>query len=128
MAWHLLELFYAQVGHTLAGRTAGLTTVAAGDIGALGYYSRARILDTIGLVSPEAARYYPLDESLYVINYAIAPELILDARPEYVVLLEAYGRAGLLKDERFLAAYTLDEKLATDIYGSDGLLVYRRVQ
>jgi hypothetical protein len=128
MAWHLLELHYEQVGHALAGRTAGQTTVAAGDIGALGYYSRARILDTIGLVSPEAARYYPLDESLYVINYAISPALIMDARPEYVVLLEAYGRAGLLQDERFLAAYTLDEKIETDIYGSDGMLVYQRVQ
>jgi hypothetical protein len=126
MAWHLLELYYEQVGHDLAGRTAGLTTVAAGDVGALGYHSRARILDTVGLVSPEAAAYYPLDETLYVINYAIAPDLIVEAAPEYVVLLEAYGRAGLLRDERFVAAYTLDQKVETDIYGSDGLLVFRR--
>jgi hypothetical protein len=126
MAWHLLELYYTQVGRSLNSRTAGLATVAAGDVGALGYYSGARILDTVGLVSPEAARYYPLDSAVYVINYAIAPDLILDARPDYVVMLEAYGRAGLLKDPRFLSAYTLDEKIDTDIYGSDGLLVYRR--
>ena len=66
------------------------------------------------------------DEALYVISYAIAPDLIVDAAPEYVVLLEVYGRNGLLRDERFLAAYALDSKLETDIYGSDGLLVYRR--
>jgi hypothetical protein len=127
MAWHLLELYYTQVGQALASRTAGLATVAAGDVGALGYYSGARILDTVGLVSPQATRYYPLDASLYVISYAIAPDLIVDTQPDYVVLLEVYGRAGLLQDQRFLSAYTLEEKLETDIYGSDGLLVYRRV-
>ncbi len=127
MAWHLLELVYEQVGHDLAGRTTAQTTVAAGDIGALGYYSRARILDTVGLISPQAAGYYPLDEALYVISYAIAPDLIVEAAPEYVVLLEVYGRAGLLQDERFQAAYALDQKIETDIYGSDGLLVYRRI-
>ncbi len=129
MAWHLLELYYAEVGHALAGRTAGLATVAAGDVGALGYYSRARILDTVGLVSPQASSYYPLDPSLYVAgnNYAIAPALIFDIAPDYVVMLEVYGRAGLLLDERFKDAYTLDWKIETDIYGSDGLLVYRRV-
>ena len=128
MAWHLLELYYTEVGHTLAGRTGGLVTVAAGDVGALGYYSGARIIDTVGLVSPQASPYYPLDPALYVAgnNYAIAPELIFDTAPDYVVLLEVYGRAGLLRDPRFTDAYALDWKIETDIYGSDGLLVYRR--
>ena len=40
----LLELVYEQVGRGLAGRSSAQTTVAAGDIGALGYYSRARNL------------------------------------------------------------------------------------
>jgi hypothetical protein len=127
MAWHQLELLYEDVGRDLAAQ--GVTTqtvVAAGDVGALGFYSNAHILDTVGLMSPEASAYYPLDPKLYVINYAVAPQLFLDYRPDYVVLLEVYGRAGLFKDERFLNEYTLVRKIETDIYGSNGLLIWQR--
>lgn len=127
MAWHQLELLYEEVGRDLAAR--GVTTqtvVAAGDVGALGFYSNARILDTVGLMSPEASAYYPLEPELYVINYAVAPQLFLDYQPDYVVLLEVYGRKGLFINEEFLKAYTLIQKIETDIYGSDGLLVWQR--
>lgn len=127
MAWHQLELLYEQVGRDLAERGATpQTVVAAGDVGALGYYSNARILDTVGLMSPEASAYYPLDPALYVINYAVAPHFILDYQPDYVVVLEVYGRKGLFVHEDFLRAYTLIQKIETDIYGSDGLLVWQR--
>ena len=125
-AWHQLELYYTQVGQSLAPRVNAQTVIAAGDVGALGYFSGARILDTVGLMSPEAVPYYPLDPALYAIVYAIPPQLILDRRPDYLVLLEVYGRKGLLADARFLAEYTLIEKIPTDIYGSDGLLIYQR--
>jgi arabinofuranosyltransferase len=126
MAWHKLELYYAQVGRALAPRLTPASVVAAGDVGALGYYSRARILDTVGLMSPEATAYYPLDPSLYTIIYSIPPLLILNQKPDYVVLLEVYGRAGLLQDARFNADYLLIQRIDTDIYGSQGLLVYQR--
>ncbi len=126
MAWHKLELLYTDVGKELAPRVTPQTLVAAGDVGALGYYSNAPILDTVGLMSPEASKYYPLDSDLYVINYAVAPQLILDQQPDYVVLLEVYGRKGLFVDPRFLAEYELIQKIPTDIYGSDGLLVWAR--
>lgn len=125
MAWHQLELLYEQVGRELSPQVGPDTVIAAGDVGALGYYSGARILDTVGLMSPEAVRYYPLPESAYVINYAIAPDLILDERPDFVVILEVYGREGLLRDPRFAREYTLVERIPTDIYGSEGMLVYR---
>lgn len=126
MAWHLLELYYTQVGRALAPHLTPTSVVAAGDVGALGYYSNARILDTVGLMSPQATAYYPLDPALYVISYAIPPQLIIDQKPDYVVLLEVYGRAGLLQDARFKADYQLIQQIDTDIYGSRGLLVYQR--
>lgn len=126
MAWHQLELYYTQVGRELAPRLTPSSVVAAGDVGALGYYSNARILDTVGLMSPEATAYYPLDPSFYVINYAIPPQLILTQKPDYVVLLEAYGRTGLLQDPHFNADYQLIQLIDNDIYGSNGLLVYQR--
>jgi hypothetical protein len=83
-------------------------------------------LDTVGLNSPQSTTYYPLDDSLYVINYAIPPDLIIDQRPDYVVILEVYGREGLLKDRRFISDYTLRQVIPTDIYGSRGMLIYQR--
>jgi hypothetical protein len=61
-----------------------------------------------------------------VINYAIPPDLILDEQPDFVVILEVYGRAGLLRDGRFWEQYRLRRKIPTDIYGSDGLLILER--
>jgi hypothetical protein len=128
MAWHKLELLYTEVAQQLVrdGRVQAGTLVAAGDVGALGYYTGARILDTVGLMSPEASRYYPLNPELYTITYAVPPQLVLDRQPAYVVLLEVYGRKGLFKDPAFLSQYTLLSKIPTDIYGSDGLLVWQR--
>jgi hypothetical protein len=104
------------------------TYLAAGDVGVMGYYTPAKILDTVGLNSEEALRYYPLDPRFYVINYAVAPDLIVDQKPDYVVILEVYGRNGLLKDARFQNFYALQQSVPTDLYGSDGMLVYKRAQ
>ncbi|MBI3361889.1 MAG: hypothetical protein HY023_12350 [Chloroflexi bacterium] len=126
MAWHQLELLYERVGRELAPEVDRQTTIAAGDVGALGYFSGARILDTVGLMSPEATAYYPLPASDYVINYAIPADLILDRRPEYVVILEVYGRNTLLRNPRFAAEYALIEIIPADIYGSEGMLIFHR--
>ena len=97
MAFIRLELLYRQVAEDLQARILPGYTIAAGDVGVLGYFLDARILDTVGLNSPEAIRYYPLPELMYTILYAMPPDLILSARPEIVVLLEVYGRTGLLE-------------------------------
>ena len=125
MAWFELELLYEQAGRDLALLISEDTVIAAGDIGAIGWYSGARILDTVGLVSPESTAYYPVDPSMLATTvYAVAPDLILDQRPDYIVILETYGRNGLLKDPRFAALYRLRSRLETNIYSSDGMLVF----
>ncbi|HLB45534.1 MAG TPA: hypothetical protein VJL59_00780 [Anaerolineales bacterium] len=128
MAWFKLEQLYTQVGHELAPEVTPQTVIAAGDIGALGYFSGARILDTLGLISPQSTGYYPLPPDQLVINYAISADLIADQKPDYVVFLEVYGRRTLLADPRFLSEYSLQQKIPTNIYGGDGMLVYRRRQ
>ncbi len=127
MAWFELEQLYEQVGRELAPYVDKETVIAAGDIGAIGWYSDARILDTLGLVSPQATVYYPLDPSmLATAPYAVAPDLIFDQKPDYIVILETYGRNGLLREPRLAEQYRLREKIETTIYGSDGMLVYER--
>ena len=86
-----------------------------------------RILDTVGLVTPETAHYYPADPAIYVINYAIPADLVLALDPDFVVILEVYGRRRL-PDPRFQARYRLLEKFETDVYGTDGMLVFVRAK
>ncbi len=126
MAYIKLEEIYLQVAEGLRGQIREEQTLAAGDIGVLGYYTGARILDTVGLISPESEVFYPLPAELYITNYAIPPDLIHHEKPDYVVLLEVYGRNGLLTDPQFLDEYELTNRIQTDIYGSEGMLVYVR--
>lgn len=127
MAWYKLELLYRQAAEIINHQSSfqNNIVIAAGDVGVLGYYTQTRILDTVGLNSVLTLKYYPVDEKYYVINYAIPPKLITDQKPDYVVFLEVYGRKSLLKDPQFLSSYHLIARLDTDIYGSQGLLIYR---
>lgn len=133
MAWFKLELLYRQAAEILSEEIDDrdfdeLPVLAAGDVGVLGFYTPTRILDTVGLNSPVSVEYYPLDESFYTINYAVPPDLIFDQAPDYIIILEAYGREGLFKDRRFDEEYSLLHKIPTDIYGSDGMLIFGRIQ
>ena len=128
MAWHRIELLYQRVGEMIRASDGvdQQTVIAAGDIGAIGYFSEARILDTIGLVTPEMTAYYPYDESLLIpgANYAVPPQIILDHQPEYVVLMEGFVRNGLAKEPRFTSRYEQVRFNPTDFYGT-GMIVYR---
>jgi len=132
MAWYKLELLYqqaaAQIAPEAVGRTGNLPSLAAGDVGVLGYYTGMHIVDTVGLNSPQSTRFYPFDPDCYAINYAIPPGLILEAQPDVIVILEVYGRKCLLPDPTFQTQYHLRETIPTDIYGSAGMLILDRVQ
>jgi hypothetical protein len=129
MAWYSLELLYKEAADYLSPRLRQanqMPLLAAGDVGVLGYYTAARILDTVGLNSPQSLKYYPLESKYYVTNYAIPPNLIAEYKPDYLVMLEVYARESLLKDPRFQLSYTLLKVIPTDIYGSNGMLIYQR--
>ncbi len=126
MAWFELELLYQQAADVVLETAEEGDTLCAGDIGVLGYRTDLHVLDTVGLVTPETQRYYPADPDIYVINYAIPADLVLALDPDYIVILEVYGRRGLLPDPRFQERYTLLQRLDTDIYGSEGMLIWRK--
>jgi hypothetical protein len=126
MAWFELELLYARAADVVLEHALPGDTLCAGDIGTLGYATDMPILDTVGLVTPDSRRYYPADPDIYVINYAIPVDLVLALDPDFVVVLEVYGRRGLLQDAEFQDRYRLISKLETYIYGSDGMLVFKR--
>ena len=126
MAFIKLELLYRQAADLIAPHLDQNTLLAAGDVGVLGYFTPARILDTVGLNSPVSTAYYPLPAEAYEINYAIPAALILDQRPDFIVILEVYGRRTLLPDATFQRQYNLLHTLPTDIYGSQGMLIFER--
>jgi hypothetical protein len=128
MAWFKLEQLYARAADVVLARAAEGETLCAGDIGVLGYRTGMHILDTVGLVTPESTRHYPADPDIYVINYAIPADLIQALDPDYIIILEVYGRRALLTDPGFQAHYRLLDKLETDIYGSDGMLIFVRAR
>jgi hypothetical protein len=128
MAWFKLEQLYRQVTLDLMAHEPvdAQTRIAAADIGVIGFVSGARILDTLGLISPESVPYYPLPEDAYAMSYAVSTELILAEQPDFIILLEVYARNTLLRSQVFADHYDLYCKWPTDIYGSDGALVFRR--
>ncbi len=122
MAWNALELLYQQMGEHLHDdlKVTPTTRVASADIGTIGYFSRATIVDTIGLVTPELTRYYPIDPSLIASdqNYAIPPQLIYDTQPDYLVTMEGFVRDGLAKQPQFTDEYHLITAYPFNVYGT----------
>lgn len=126
MSWFKLEMLYKRAANIVLEHATPDDTLCAGDIGMLGYTTNMPIRDTVGLVTPESSTHYPADPSIYAINYAIPADLVLALDPDYIVILEIYGRLGLVPDPRFQARYQLIDKLETDIYESDGMLIFAK--
>lgn len=111
--------------------------VATPEIGALGYFlADAMILDTQGLITPEAISYRKaiLDDlkgerhQFYDRWFAsgLVPDLLIMARmPEFVVTPDRLG--GLLTNNKdFQTTYSLLLQYTSSILGSQSILVYGR--
>lgn len=129
MAWNEAEILQEQVGQMIAAHARPDAVIAAGDIGAIGWGSNLRILDTVGLISPESTPYYPVDPAMLgASGYAVAPDLVFDLKPDYISLMEAYGEDGLFIDPRFAQQYRLMAEYPIDVGHSTRLLVYERIE
>jgi hypothetical protein len=121
------EQLYLSVGEQLAATLPPDAVVAAPEIGALGYASNLRVLDTVGLVSPSALPYYPLPADQLVTDNAIPAGLIDDRQPDAVVTLDAFASRSLLPDAAFGRQYELAARYPASVWQSQELLVFRRV-
>jgi hypothetical protein len=120
------EMLYREVGLALRDRVTRDEVVAAPEIGALGYYCRCRILDTVGLVSPRALAYYPVAPELHVVNQAVPPGVIRDLRPAWIVTLDVFIARSLMPAPWFADQYQVEREVPAEAFGSRALLVLRR--
>ena len=94
--------------------------VAAGMIGALGYYSRLPILDLFGLVDAEIARHEntPPAGALVLPGHSRShPRYVFEREPQYIVMEEQPGPGShpamldLVADPEFSDSYIWDPKI-----------------
>ncbi|MBI5788512.1 MAG: hypothetical protein HZA78_06645 [Candidatus Schekmanbacteria bacterium] len=103
------------------------TSIALPEIGTFGYYSKGRILDTVGLISPEAVNYYPLKKEQVMGNNAVPPGLIYERQPEYIVTYEAFVKNSLVPEKRFQQMYTVFRSTAYfHFWGDDRVIVFKK--
>lgn len=97
----LLTNVHQQVGFYLFAETPHAITVAAEDIGYAGYYSRRRILDRDGLVSPQVIPFN--EQGRYL-------DAVRQANPAYVVASPESPISKFLDDPEFTSSYILQKQ------------------
>lgn len=111
VAQSLRTLSLARVGRVLAERCPGAVLMAP-EIGAVGHAFPGKILDAVGLVSPELLRFHPMKVPEERPNHfvgAVPAAAVAELRPDAIVGMEIFLRDFLSKRERdpVLAAYRI---------------------
>ena len=118
------EDVYARAAALLALRPQD--TVVAPEIGVLGWATRARVIDTGGLVSPAALRWLdrPLDE-----GGSIPPRLLRETDAVALVALDRFLDPALAADPGALGRWSEVARLDAHAFGGSGAVrVFRRVR
>ncbi|HYE18931.1 MAG TPA: hypothetical protein VEA69_10835 [Tepidisphaeraceae bacterium] len=123
-------LAYRTVAERLNAHIRPGDRVAAPEIGALGYYLRGRILDAVGLVSPEATPYHPVPTTQRSgPGSGMIPGDLIDARqPEWIVTMPTFAARSLFWRSTFESNYARWDAVALPepIWGSGEIVIYRR--
>lgn len=101
-------------------------TVAAPEIGALGWATPARVLDTVGLVTPAALQWLdrPLDE-----GGSIPPRLLRETDAAALVALDRFLAPALAADPGALGRWTEVARLRAYAFGGTNTVrVFRRAR
>jgi hypothetical protein len=105
------------------------TVVLTPEIGELGFYlPNVHILDSAGLVSPQAVPYFPMPESIAVRAGVIPPRMAADYRPDLIVTLDVFIVPEILEADWFVENYTAVLTWTYDWLplGSDAFYVFAR--
>lgn len=104
-------------------------TVAAPEIGILGYHMDRKILDACGLVSEEAIPFLPVPPEQHGLQQGIiSTSFVRATSPDLVVTLPTFARPSLARSDWFHAAYELVhmERILHGKAVDEGVMVFRR--
>jgi len=104
-------------------------TVAAPEIGILGYRLDRRILDSCGLISPEAIPFIPTPASERGSEIVVMPRGFVQAiRPDFIVSLPPFIAPNLTADAWFGAEYTKVHEIPCIPHNPRfrGVMIYKR--
>ena len=129
-ALRLRTLGYRDAALRLNALAPASATVAAAEIGALGWFWHGRILDGCGLVSPQAIPFLPVPAAARP-DFRTSPipaGLVEGERPEFVVSMPLFVATTLQRSREFMRDYRLiaEVPLPKRVWGADAVLVYRR--
>jgi hypothetical protein len=124
------ESLYEIAADSLQEEISAGSTIAMPEIGVLGYsFPESRIIDTVGIITPEAIKYqYSSLQRGQIFSYAIPTNLILDLQPDYLLSLDIFLLPSLLTSEVFLNQYSVIAVIPTNAMGSSGFYVFRHTQ
>lgn len=108
------ESVHKGIGLYLANEAGKDDTVAAEDIGYMGYYSHLRVIDRDGLISPEVIPYNRI---------GAYGQVVKDFRPNWVVVYEKSPLSNFMEEPWFMSAY---QPAATFSHDQMEYRVYRR--
>ena len=111
---------YTAIADWLKANTAPDASVAMIEIGIIGYYSDRRVVDVMGLVTPEVTRH--LDSGYQMLVYAMQRYW-----PDYTISLQGTAWDYIKRDLWFTEAYTPAIKIPSAGPGSRTATIYRRV-
>ena len=105
-------------------------TVMAPEVGALGYYLNGSLIDTCGLVSPDAIRYLPVPASERLRGYygSIPLAFVRDVQPDFIATLPVFGLRNVLEAPWAMATYHVVQefRLPLPTYESDRVIILKR--
>ena len=121
---------YRQAAEMLNRICSETDTVATPEVGALGFYCKARILDACGLVSPEALAFLPVPphQRQNATIGAISTDFVRYTRPDYVVTMLVFASHSLARSEWFVANYDMIGKIPLPkmCWDSKTVLIFKR--
>ena len=124
-------LTYQKIGEVMSKLTAANESVAAAEVGAFGYYYKARVIDACGLVSPEAIRFLPVpdDQRMGPAAGAVSVDFVRGTYPDWIVTMPIFAEKSLLVSPWFSRYYRLQWRvhLPKRTFDSDDVLVFRRL-
>jgi hypothetical protein len=123
-------LAYLAAGESIARVAAPSDSLAAPEFGALGATYRGRILDSCGLVSPEALPFLPIprDQQARIGAGAISIEFVQATNPDWIVALPIYTAASLGPSSWFHQHYRVEGTMPLPfvIWESRELVIYKK--